>query len=261
MVNFSKPIIVTMPSATPFWDDPVLRALNDDNVLWGDLMLDLEEGPAAAPRARQTRKSKSKSKSASPKALSYHSSNMLKGFKTPDLRLRKGIYENFPVVVNDLGGNIYEITWHKKNLEDWRKERAMSWDEFQEYELYCEYRLVHSLRKHADRYELMPTTNKDQIVRFKMILAEAAFRGPKLMRLNDIKTHFPVVWHKVEGRVGETTYAIEVRGDFMRKASKAEAAAMREALMEALRASRAWAVLAAKPDDGAAVCRIEMKHE
>lgn len=259
MVNFSKPNIVTMSFANLFKNDPILRALNDDKVLWGDLMLDLEEGPVAVPYKRQTRKSKSKSPS--PKALSYHSSNMLKGFKTPDLRLRKGIYENFPVVVNDLGDGVYEIKWHKKNLEDWRKERAMSWDEFQEYELFCEYRLVHSLRKHADRYELMPTTNKDQIVRFKMIMAEAAFRGPKLMRLNDIKTHFPVVWHKVDGRAGETTYAIEVRGDFMRKASKAEAAAMREALLEALRASRAWAVLAAKTEDGAAVCRIEMKHE
>jgi hypothetical protein len=81
------------------------------------------------------------------------------------------------------------------------------------------------------------------------------------MRLNDIKAHFPIVWHKVDGRAGETTYAIELRGDFMRKTAKAEVAATTAALLEALRASRAWTVMSATANNGGAVCRIEMNHE
>lgn len=242
------------PKRVLFGDDPILKALAEGEVLWGDLMVGLNDGAAERPRVAPTRKSPS------PRLVSPNPErNALQGFRTPDLRLRKGIYENFPVVVNELSNGLYEITWNKKNIEDWRKQRAMSWDEFQEYELYSELRLIHSLRKHADRYELMPPTNKDQIVRIRMLEAEPVFRGPKLMRLNDIKAHFPIVWHKVEGRAGETTYGLELRGDFLRKVSKAEAAEVQKGLMEALRASRAWMVL--PPAEKGEACRIEMKHE
>lgn len=234
-----------------------MKALADGKVQWGDIMLNLEEGlPPRSKKSTPTRKRKS---SPGMRAISPNAErNALEGFQIPDLRLRKGIYENFPVVVNELGGGLYEIKTHTKHMEEWRKERSMSWEEYQEYELWFELRLLHSLRKHADRYELLPPTNKDQIVRIRMIAEEPVFKGPKLMRLNDIKTHFPVVWHKVEGRAGETTYAIELRGDFMRKASKAEVGNVMGGLLEALRASRAWTVLPAKGDG---VCRIEMKHE
>ena len=244
------------PKINLFGNDPLMMALAKGEVLWGDLMMDLEVGTTRRPM-----KSKSPTrKSSKPRLITPNvERNALEGYKTPNLQLRKGIYENFPVIVNELGAGVYEIKWHVKNLEDWRKERAMSWEEYQEYELFSELRLIHSLRKHADRYELMPPTNKDQIVRFKMLGAEQAFRGPKLMRLNDIKTHFPVVWHKVEGRIGEATYGLELRGDFMRKASKAEAAVVQQGLLDALRASRAWMVL--PPTEKGEVCRIEMKHE
>lgn len=243
-------------NVTMFKNDPIMAALASGEVLWGDLMMDLEEaGKPRQPVRMPTRKSSPKMRAITPNP----EGNALEGFRTPDLRLRKSIYENFPVVVRDLGEGIYEITWHKKNLEDWRKERSMSWAEFQEYEMFSEYRLIHSLRKHADRYELLPPTNKDQIVRIRMLEAEPEFRGPKLMRLNDIKANFPVVWHKVEGRAGETTYGLELRGDFLRKASKAEAASVHQGLLDALRASRAWMVL--PPGEKGEVCRIEMKHE
>lgn len=244
------------PKINFFGNDPLMMALAKGEVLWGDLMMDLEVGTTRHPM-----KSKSPTrKSSKPRLITPNAErNALEGFKTPNLQLRKGIYENFPVIVNEVGAGVYEIKWHVKNLADWRKERAMSWEEYQEYELFSELRLIHSLRKHADRYELMPPTNKDQIVRFKMLGAEPVFRGPKLMRLNDIKTHFPVVWHKVEGRVGETTYGLELRSDFMRKASKTEAAAVQQGLLDALRASRAWTVLPS--GEKGEVCRIEMKHE
>jgi hypothetical protein len=76
--------------------------------------------------------------------------------------------------------------------------------------------------------------------------------------LNDIKENFPVVWGKVEGRRGESTYAITLRGDFKRRVGRAAAAKEHARLVDALSHSPAWKVL---PPVGDEDCRIEMKHD
>lgn len=182
----------------------------------------------------------------------------MEGFHTPDLHLRKGIYDNFPVIVNELRSGVYEIKWNNKLLKEWRASKPESWDEYQEYEAWTEFRLLHSLRRHARIYELLPAEKEDQIVLFKMRGEAPMYRGPRLLRLNDIKEHFPVVWHKVEGRAGESSYAIELRGDFQRRVGAAEVERATSALLDALRHSPAWKVL---PPVGKEVCIIEMKHE
>lgn len=237
-----------------FANDPLYQAMEKGDVLWGDLMYNLDHAAKGSRKSSKSSRGSSKPRRISPNP----EKEMLEGYKTPELRLRKDIYENFPVIVNEIGPNLYEIVWNEKNIEEWRKTKALSWEEYQEYELYSEYRLFHALRKHADRYELLPTRRAAQIAIFRMKMEEPSFRGPKLMRLNDIKNHFPVVWNKVDGRAGETTYAIVLRGDYQRKTAKANVKATEKALVDALRASPAWKVLAAVGDE---TCRIEMKHE
>lgn len=84
------------------------------------------------------------------------------------------------------------------------------------------------------------------------------YKGPRLMRLNDIKENFPIVWGKVNGRRGESTYTITLRGDFTKRVGRAAAAKESARLIDALSHSPAWTVL---PPVGDEDCRIEMNHE
>jgi hypothetical protein len=239
-----------------FKQDPLLKAMNEGKILWGDLMMNEDK---KRTKTRSASKSKSANSSSKVKSISPHwEEDVMEGFRTPDLRLRKGIYEHFPVIVNEVRPGVFEVKWNNKILKEWRQVRPESWDEYQEYEAWTEFRLLHSLRRHDRIYELMPAEKDDQIVLFKMRGEATAYKGPRLMRLNDIKEHFPVVWHKVDGRISETTYAIELRGDFKRRAHPTEINATQKALLNALNHSPAWKVL---PAVGSEVAQIEMKHE
>jgi hypothetical protein len=91
--------------------------------------------------------------------------------------------------------------------------------------------------------------------------AAPAFRGPELKKLNDITTFFPgiVVWKKVDGRKGESTYALSIRNDFQRRTDAKTARLALGDLEAALRASRFWGVLA--PADKSEFLRLEMRHD
>jgi hypothetical protein len=86
---------------------------------------------------------------------------------------------------------------------------------------------------------------------------------PLFTRLNDIKEHFPVVWHKVEDAHTRTAvYALEIFGKKAREmalstrvAEAAFRAEMEPRLLAALRASPAWRVLRS---EGREFCRLEM---
>ena len=85
-------------------------------------------------------------------------------------------------------------------------------------------------------------------------------RAPLFTRLNDIKEHFPVVWHKVEDAHTRTAvYALEIFGKKMIEMSRAAGKDVRgdveTRLMLALRASPAWRVL---KSEGSEFCRLEM---
>jgi len=241
------------PKMNLIGDDPLMLKLAEGKVMWGDLLYAPAPSPASATRSNK--------RHSSPKALSFNAEReYLDDYIVPDLTMRKGIWEHFPVIVNQIGPNLFEIVWHKANLKEWRQSRSASWDEFQEYETYAEFRLIHALRQMPHKYKLLPSKKESQIILFEMVgaVAEPVFKGPKLLRLNDIKAHFPIVWHPAPGRAGETTYAIELRGDFMRKTGQAGTKAMSNELVAALRASPAWHVL---PPTAGEVCRIEMRHD
>jgi hypothetical protein len=241
---------------------------------WGDLLMDVPVKP--------------KSKSPSPKAYEYTlEDDALEDYIVPDLTLRRGIWENFPVVLEEIapvgGHKAYAVKWHRANLREWKQSRSASWDEFMEYEAFAEFRLIHSLRSHAHKYRMEKPKDDTEIVRLVALhepanaagaaapprappraaaaAAAPAYRGPELgPKLADINKVFPgmAVWNKVDGRRGESTWAIEIRGDFKRRLKPAD---LEHALREfeaALRASRYWTVL--RPEGDREFVRLEMRH-
>jgi hypothetical protein len=262
------------------FNDPLLTAMARGELKWGDLLYK-PESPVSDRYKRKSRSPASRSPPAprapqgSPASPAYSPINdVFEGYKTPDLRLRKFIWENFPIVLEPIatrdGSEKYAVKWHRAHLEEWRSSRTESYEEAMEYELFSELRLIHALRKHAHLYALHEPRSRDEIVVIEMkgaarappapTPASAAYAGPVLRKLNDITVHFPgvVVWGKVDGRAGESTYALKIRGDFHRKTDRKVAERTLAGLESALRASRFWAVLA--PKDGEFL-RIEMSHD
>lgn len=269
---------------SPIGEDHIVEAMKRGNLKWGDLM-NAKNHRSASPRS--PRSLRIAAPPASPASPAYVPINdVFNNFVTPDLRLRKFIWEKFPVVLEEIttrnGREMYAVKWHRRNLEAWRSERTTSYDEAMEYELFSELRLIHSLRKFPHLYALHEPRSKDEIVVIEMLgaarapLAAPAARArspprprgaevagprvPELRKLNDITTHFPgvVVWEKVEGRRGESTYALKVRGDFARKAG-AGAERIKGELEAALRASRFWSAMAGDGSKGEWM-RLEMQH-
>ncbi len=240
---------------------------------WGDLLMDVPVRPT----------SKSPSPKPSPKEYTIED-DALEDYIVPDLTLRRGIWENFPVVLEEIapvgGHKAYAVKWHRANLKDWKQSRSASWDEFMEYEAFAEFRLLHSLRSHAHKYRVEKPKDDTEIVRLVALhepanaagaaappraaaaaAAVPAYRGPELgPKLADINKVFPgmAVWNKVDGRRGESTWAIEIRGDFQRRLKPAELAQAKRDLDAALRASRFWTVL--RPEGDREFVRLEMRH-
>jgi hypothetical protein len=251
-----------------FAADPLFEAMMRGDLMWGDLLMN-------APNAARSSSSRRRSPATSVNSV-------FENFATPDLRLKKFIWEHFPVVLEEIttrnGSEKHAVKWHRKNLEEWRSTRTNSWEEAMEYQLFSELRLLHSLRKHADLYKLHPPRNAGEIVIIEVLggapaakraespkgaraAAAAAAPVPALRKLNDITTFFPgvVVWKKVDGRKGESTYALSIRGDFIKRTDDKTARVVLRDLEAALRASRFWSVLPA--GERSEYLRLEMSHD
>ena len=289
---------------TDIWgSDPIMRGMADGTIRWGDL-LDLEpesfrpfvptEESAPEPKARQ---------------LEYGWD-----FEYPELRLRKDIWENFPVTVTPLGRGAdgaerHAVAWHRAKLAEWRETKPESFCEWMDYEMDTEHRLFTCLE--ASTYWTVEEATADgQLAVIRMNFApreeiaapiaevsaaeeadseEEAFIAvfskkaapkaaaaptahaasakapatPLFTRLNDIKEHFPVVWHKVEEASTRTAvYALEIFGKKLAEQARAAGkpadayrADVERRLDAALRASPAWRVLRSM---GREFCRLEM---
>lgn len=247
-------------------NDPLFAAMNRGNIAWGDLMA--QNAPVA--------KSAKAAKSASPVSTGpWSATNALEDYAVPELLQRKDIWTKFPVVLDKIasrnGTDRYAITWHTKNLKEYR-DQAQSFDEWSDFTNWTETRLLHALRAHPRTYLLEIPESPDQIAIIAMVHAEGnapransaktrknTYNGPVLRKLNDIKDHFPVVWHAVEGRPGKSTYAIELFGKKIKEISAVArrdmSSEIKAALLDALKASKAWHVL---PAVGKEACRIEI---
>ncbi len=251
-----------------FMDKDLFAKMEDGTLKWGDLLVD--EAPARKSSGRRKSTRRSSRNSAARAAANFKAREeaaILEDYIVPDLTMRKGIWENFPVIVDKIpsadGTDRYALKWHKGNLAEWKKTRAASWDEYQEYEFYTEFRLLHALRKYPHKYRLEPPRNGDEIVVIAMVHGEPradAAPVPRLVRLNDIKDHFPVVWKEVPGAASKT-YAIELFGKKIKEMSAAVGHDVTEEvkaqLLAALAASHSWTLLSG---EGAIVARIVMKH-
>lgn len=265
------------PRAASDWFgfDPIVEAMARGDLKWSDLIMDVDPKYKYKSRSPASKSPpRPRAPAGSPVSAPYSPfDDVFEGFKTPDLRLRKFIYETFPVVLEEIpsrnGTEKYAVKWHRKNLEEWRSTRTESFEEAMEYQLFSELRLIHSLRQHPRLYALHEPRTKDEIIVIEMLgparaparaPAAKAFAGPELRKLNDITTHFPgtVVWSKVEGRKGESTYAFTIRGDFERKHKGAAAREILARLEAAMGASRFWTVIA--PARGEFL-RVEMRHD
>lgn len=215
-------------------------------------------------------------------------------WSVPNLKLRKDIWENFPVVLTPIDDGDrtarYAITWHIKHIDEWsdNPRYAVTFAEHMDYTSFSEYKLLYSLSKHSKQYVIEPPRSEDQIAVIAMVHGaprngnvtrnrrnnRANARGntrnnkskrnrnhsvPVLKSLKDIKELFPVVWHDVPGKAGTKTYALEFHKknlQQMAQSSGKSVAEITKALMAALEASTFWHVL--KADDGSSICRLEM---
>jgi hypothetical protein len=290
--------VLSATDFTSFYADPLFAKMSSGECLWGDLLLDAPEAPAPAPKA-------------DPAPEMPEDWDL----EFPELRLRKDIWENFPVTVNPLGAGAdgaerHAVSWHRKNFEEWRNTRTLDFDEAMDYYDITLYRLEKSLEASkfwtvepplADghicviRMNFVPRTDavaapEDAepapapapapaaaavVVAEDDSVDEWVVAGPKkaapapapiakpavlFTRLNDIKEHFPVVWHKVEdARTRTAVYALELFGkklvEMSRAAGKDVRADVETRLMAALKASPAWRVLRS---EGREFCRLEM---
>ncbi len=310
------------PYAFALMDDPIMQLMSRGDILWGDLLC--TEWPAGSLEALAAARPEPVPAEPEPEPEPEHSYEVSWDWwmSFPELKLRKDIWENFPVTCVPLGtgkdgAERHAIVWHRKNLAQWRQERSEDYDEWMNYEEYAEYRLFKSLRA-SNRWTVEDPQNSTQICVIRMnfepkvtaeepaaapvrsgggsaadaaaaparpapIVAPAPTAVPKpaedgwttvavapkkpsgvpvLLKLNDIKAFFPVVWHPVSGGgagSAKPIYALEIFGKRLREMSAAAGRDLTKEvsanLMAALKASTAWRVL--KGRDGE-FCRLEM---
>jgi hypothetical protein len=202
---------------------------------------------------------------------------VLENWSVPDLTLRKGIWENFPVslvpIVDGDGTDRYAVVWHRKNFDEWRGSRSESSSEYMDYDHWCEWRLRRSLEHYSHKYTVEEARDETMILVVAMVHAPktdevkeepvtlAKFSDlPKLTRLNDIKNNFPVVWHETQSKLGKKLYAVELFGKKIKELSATAGYDVTEEissrLMASLKASASWRVIRA--ESPREFCRIEM---
>ena len=192
------------------------------------------------------------------------------------VRSRKDIWENFPVCVIPLGTDStgaerHSITWHNRNLTAWREDDTSRQDgghgpnspeEYEDYKGIQEYYLLESLKR-CKYWTVVDAEAEDQIciIRMKFRAAAEPTTGtaptdpllPRLMRLNDIKAHYPVVWSWPAN--DKKRCALEFHRVGL-KSKGLDAEVVRPTLLRALKASTAWRVLPST--ESSHICILEL---
>ena len=144
--------------------DPIYQAMLKGNVLWGNIV---------ERNKTRTNKSRPASPKNNTRKNSKNVTEILDGFKVPDLKLRKGIWENFPVALVPLedgnGVDRYGVAWHNKNLREWKDTKSKSAKEKANYQHWSEVRLLHSVRQYPKQYKILPARNPSQLFVLEMV--------------------------------------------------------------------------------------------
>jgi hypothetical protein len=150
--------------------DPVYQAMLKGNAKWGNIV---ETNKRTKTRNNKPTESRSPSPKNNTRKNSKEVTEILDGFKVPDLKLRKGIWENFPVALvplNDTNGvDRYGVAWHNKNLREWKDTKSKSAKEKDNYQHWCEVRLLHSVRQYPKQYKILPARNPSQLFVLEMV--------------------------------------------------------------------------------------------
>jgi hypothetical protein len=109
-----------------------MAAMNSGAIAWGDLCLEMPSQP--------TRRSATQAKQ-----LEFGWD-----LEIPELKLRKDIWENFPVTVEPLGAGAdgaerHAIRVHRKNWSEWRQTKAADYDDWLNWDENTEFRLEKAL--------------------------------------------------------------------------------------------------------------------
>ena len=164
-------------------DQEILRSamlpLHDG--LWGDIVLEDEANPElqraiAAQRiaiaAAEVRRERAAHQNAIDNAP--WDAEILEGWAVPDLTLRKGIWENFPVDVKPLrstdGTERYCINWNEDKCEAARI-TANSMEHYMHFDDWTEHRLRCALAAHPHKYTIEPPRNGSMICVIAMVHA------------------------------------------------------------------------------------------
>ena len=262
--------------------DDLFKAMDDSKISWGDLMSEYE---AAGGKMKPKKAEK-------PEPLPEDWD-----LEFPVLKLRKDIWENFPVQCQPLGrgsdgAERHAIVWHRKNFGEWR-EACEDYFEAMDYEETTLYRLFKCLEA-SKHWTVEPAMTSQQICVIRMNFSEsvdaapaevpakplapvdkpeaagwstvsssrkpsAAADAPVLMRINDITAEFPVVWNN------ESRPKMSARpGDiisisiFNRKLREMAPAAAEACLDRLMRALRASPAWRVIRGQGSEFCRLEM---
>jgi len=204
--------------------------------LWGDLQWDYdqlhpEEVEAQRQADAEKRAAVEAEKAAAEAAEQARYTNMsveeyvLDGFVVPDLRLRRGIWENFCVNLIALpkgadGAERYSIVWDEERCNRCRSDEdlkargiAPTWDDHTDFESWEEIRLFHALDQYKHKYKVEMARHAGEVCVLAMVFTprlEETRVVPSGPRALDVLKRFPVVWAR-EG----ASHHIEVRGDKM----------------------------------------------
>ena len=197
----------------------------------------------------------------------------------PVLRLRKDIWENFPVQCTPLGRGAdgaerHAIVWHRKNFTEWR-DACEDYFEAMDYEEITTYRLFKCLEA-SKFWTVEPAQTSQYICILRMNFSEETAptvapvapvapvavvhsRQNGLVRINDITSNFPVVWDNVtcpgKSARSRDIIAITPFNKKIREIDPRTVTDILDRLMNALRASGSWRVLRG---EGREVCRLEI---
>lgn len=211
-------------------------AMESGRIHWGDLFrddADVSPAPAVAVEERDERIVEWWTDE-------YKTAERLEGWEVPDLTLRSGIEEHFPVVLLPLpaseDGRERFIVKFDDRVDEWAATRAESNDENAEYAEWVQTRLIFALRQYSHKYRLESdgsAEDTDHVAIFAMAHPSAAARRARAVI--PTLTSFPVSWEQDRAdhtrhlvkihhkRMSESDYDLETLGDDLAEAlSKCE---------------------------------------
>ena len=192
----------------------------------------------------------------------------------PDLRLRKGIWENFPVIltaINDGDGtDRYAICWNRRKLAEWRDTRAESYAEWLDYEDYCLLRLMYALELNPNKYTIEEARAQDQICVIAMVhsvdggsvsnqsysTASVDSRSEVTSTLKhprDIAAQFPVCWTQEDKVLYIRFHTKKIKELYE------SPAVVRNRMIAELKKSDAWTVSEAPTGKKEVLCVVTLK--